>query len=162
MRTELAGGPAATRRSGAPLRRYRSWDDFTAMPNTSRSRELFERASRALVEGGSSPSRGPANYGAYPLFIERGAGARVWDADGNTYLDWMMAYGALPLGHAHPLIVEAIREAAAGGTLFAAASEIEVEIAEILQRTVPGAERVRFANTGTETVMAALRLARAF
>ena len=130
--------------------------------NTSRSREFFERAVRVLVEGGSSPSRGPANYGAYPVFIERGSGSRIWDADGNSYVDWMMAYGALPLGHAHPRLVEAIREVASGGTLFAAATEIEVDVAEILQRVVPGAERVRFANTGTEAVMAALRLARGF
>lgn len=73
-----------------------------------------------------------------------------------------MAYGALPLGHAHPRIVEAIAKAVSDGTLFAAATEIEVEVAEILQRMVPGAERVRFANTGTEAVMAALRLARGF
>ena len=132
------------------------------MRNTSRSRRLFERALKVLVEGGSSPSRGPANYGAYPIFIERGAGARVWDADGNSYVDWMMAYGALPLGHAHPRIVEAIREAASEGALFAAATEIEVEVAGILQRMIPCAERVRFANTGTEAVMAALRLARGF
>ena len=130
--------------------------------STSRSKHLFERALNVLVEGGSSPSRGPANYGAYPIFIERGSGARVWDVDGNSYVDWMMAYGALPLGHAHPRIVEAIREAASDGTLFAAATEIEVEVAEIIQRIVPGAERVRFANTGTEAVMAALRLARGF
>lgn len=129
---------------------------------TAKSRQFFERALASLVEGGSSPSRGPANYGEYPLFIERGAGARLWDVDGNEYLDWMMAYGALPLGHAHPRVVEAIAEAASGGTLFAAATEIEVEVAEILRGMIPGAERVRFANTGTEAVMAAIRLARGF
>ncbi len=130
--------------------------------STEESRKLFERALRVMVEGGSSPSRGPANYGEYPLFIERGAGARVYDVDGNEYVDWMMAYGALPLGHAHPRVVEAIREAAAQGTLFAAATEIEVEVAELIQRTVPNAERVRFANTGTEAAMAAIRLARGY
>ncbi len=130
--------------------------------STEKSRKLFERAQRVMVEGGSSPSRGPANYGDYPLFIERGAGARVYDVDGNEYVDWMMAYGALPLGHAHPRVVEAIREATAAGTLFAAATEIEVEVAELIQRTVPGAERVRFANTGTEAAMAAIRLARGY
>lgn len=129
---------------------------------TSRSRQLFERALASLVEGGSSPSRGPANYGDYPLFIERGSGARLWDADGNEYLDWMMAYGALPLGHAHPRVVEAIVEAASGGTLFAAATEIEIEVAEMLRGMIPGAERVRFASTGTEATMAAIRLARGF
>ena len=129
---------------------------------TDRSRQLFERARNVLVEGGSSPSRGPANYGDCPLFIRSGEGARIEDEDGNRYLDWMMAYGALPLGHAHPAVVGAIREAAATGTLFAAATEVEVEVAEILQKIIPGAERVRFANTGTEAVMAAIRLARGF
>lgn len=130
--------------------------------STERSRELFQRALNVMIEGGSSPSRGPANYGPYPLFIERGEGAHVYDADGNCYLDWMMAYGALPLGHAHPVIVEAIQEAAATGTLFAAATEVEIEVAELIQAMVPGAERVRFANTGTEAAMAAIRLARGF
>jgi glutamate-1-semialdehyde 2,1-aminomutase len=129
---------------------------------TANSKALFERALRVMVEGGSSPSRGPANYGAYPLFIARGEGAHVYDVDGNRYLDWMMAYGALPLGHAHPRIVEAVSEAAAGGTLFAAATEIEVEVAELIQQMIPGAERVRFANTGTEAAMAAIRLARGY
>lgn len=124
------------------------------------SRTLFDRALKVLVEGGSSPSRGPANYGAYPLFIARGEGASIVDADGNRYVDWMMAYGALPLGHAHPEVAVAVAQAATTGALFAAATEIEVEVAELIQRMVPGAERVRFANTGTEAVMAAVRLAR--
>jgi len=129
---------------------------------TDRSRELFQRALAVMVEGGSSPSRGPANYGAYPLFIERGEGARIHDVDGNSYVDWMMAYGALPLGHAHPAVVAAVREAVAAGTLFAAATQVEVEVAELIERMVPGAELVRFANTGTEAAMAAIRLARGY
>lgn len=129
---------------------------------TQKSKKLFDRALRVLIEGGSSPSRGPANYGEYPLFIQRGEGSHIYDVDGNRYVDWMMAYGALPLGHAHPRIVEAVTEAAASGTLFAAATEIEVEVAEMIQRIVPSAERVRFANTGTEAAMAAIRLARGY
>jgi glutamate-1-semialdehyde 2,1-aminomutase len=96
---------------------------------TSRSKTLFDRAMRVMVEGGSSPSRGPANYGEYPLFIDRASGSRIWDADGNEYIDWMMAYGALPLGHAHPRVVQAVQQAVTTGTLFAAATEIEVEVA---------------------------------
>ena len=129
---------------------------------TDKSKALFERALKVMIEGGSSPSRGPANYGDYPLFIQRGEGSHIYDADGNRYLDWMMAYGALPLGHAHPRIVAAVHEAAASGTLFAAATEIEVEVAEMIQQVVPSAERVRFANTGTEAAMAAIRLARGY
>jgi len=127
---------------------------------TERSRQWFERATRVLVEGVSSPSRGPANYGAYPLFLRRGEGAYVEDIDGNRYVDLMMAYGALLLGHSHPAIAEALRQAAQLGTLFAAASEPEVEVAEAIATRVPGVERVRFANTGTEATMAAIRLAR--
>jgi glutamate-1-semialdehyde 2,1-aminomutase len=129
---------------------------------TEKSKELFERAVRVMVEGGSSPSRGPANYGEYPLFIERGEGAYVYDVDGNRYVDWMMAYGALPLGHAHPRIVHAVSTAAAKGTLFAAATGIEIEVAELIRDMVPGAEKVRFASTGTEAAMAAIRLARGY
>jgi glutamate-1-semialdehyde 2,1-aminomutase len=130
--------------------------------STDGSRRLFDRALQVMIEGGSSPSRGPANYGAYPLFIARGQGAHIEDVDGNRYLDWMMAYGALPLGHAHPLIVEAVAQAASSGTLFAAATEVEIEVAELIQQMVPSAERVRFASTGTEAAMAAIRLARGF
>ena len=84
--------------------------------STEKSKALFARALRLMVEGGSSPSRGPANYGDYPLFIERGVGSRIWDVDGNEYIDWMLAYGALPIGHAHPSVDEANTGAASGGS----------------------------------------------
>ena len=129
---------------------------------TAKSKALYDRAVKVMVEGGSSPSRGPANYDEYPLFIDRAEGAHVYDVDGNKYLDWMMAYGALPLGHANPRVVHAINAAATDGTLFASATEIEVEVAELIQQMVPNAERVRFANTGTEAAMAAIRLARGY
>jgi glutamate-1-semialdehyde 2,1-aminomutase len=130
--------------------------------NTQRSRDLFERSLQVMIEGGSSASRGPANYGAYPLFMARGEGSHIYDVDGNSYIDWMMAYGALPLGHAHPRVVEAISAGAASGAHFATATEIEIEVAELIQKIVPSAERVRFANTGTEATMAAIRLARGY
>ena len=129
---------------------------------TDRSQELFKRAVQVMIEGGSSPSRGPINYGEYPLFIEKGHGAHIYDVDGNKYIDWMMAYGALPLGHAHPSVVNAVADAVKEGTLFAAATEIEIEVAEMIQKMIPSAERVRFANTGTEAAMAAIRLARGY
>ena len=130
--------------------------------STKKSKSLFERASRVLVEGGSSPSRGPANYGDYPLFLDRSQGAYVFDADNNKYIDWMMAYGGLPLGHAHPKIVNAVGEAMESGALLPAATQIEVEVAELIQEMVPSAGRVRFASTGTEAAMAAIRVARGF
>src|ERR1039457_4808570 len=128
--------------------------------STEKSRQVYERTLGVLIEASSSSSRGPANFGKYPIFMERGRGSRIYDVDGNEYIDWMMAFGALPLGHAHPEIVEAITEAATSGAHFATATPVELEVAEMLQRTVPNAERVRFANTGTEAVMAAIRLAR--
>jgi len=113
-----------------------------------------------LIDGGSSPSRGPVNYGEYPIFMQRGKGSRLYDVDGNEYIDWMMGFGALPLGHADPEVTQAIAEGAATGAHFATATEIEVEVAELLRQFVPNAEAVRFANTGTEAVMAVIRLAR--
>lgn len=128
--------------------------------STARSRSLYERSTAVLIEGSSSSSRGPVNYGEYPIFMQRGKGSRLYDVDGNEYIDWMMGFGALPLGHADPEVAQAIAEAAATGTHFATASEIEIEVAELLQQMVANAEVVRFANTGTEAVMAAIRLAR--
>jgi glutamate-1-semialdehyde 2,1-aminomutase len=128
--------------------------------STGKSRQLYESTLGALIEASSSSSRGPANFGKYPIFMESGRGSHIYDVDGNEYIDWMMAFGALPLGHAHPEIVEAITEAASTGAHFATATPVELEVAEMLQSMVRNAERVRFANTGTEAVMAAIRLAR--
>jgi glutamate-1-semialdehyde 2,1-aminomutase len=128
--------------------------------STEKSKQVYERTLGVLIEASSSSSRGPANFGKYPVFMERGQGSRIYDVDGNEYIDWMMAFGALPLGHAHAEIAEAINEAATTGAHFATATPVELEVAEMLQRIVPNAERVRFANTGTEAVMAAIRLAR--
>jgi glutamate-1-semialdehyde 2,1-aminomutase len=113
-----------------------------------------------LIEGSSSSSRGPVNYGEYPIFMQRGQGSRLFDVDGNEYIDWMMGFGALPLGHGDPQVAQAIAEAAASGAHFATATEIEIEVAELLQGMIGNAEVVRFANTGTEAMMAAIRLAR--
>jgi glutamate-1-semialdehyde 2,1-aminomutase len=128
--------------------------------STARSAELFARATRVLVDGVSSPSRGPLNFRPYPLFMTGGRGGEIVDADGNRYVDLMLAFGALIHGHAHPRLVAALEEAGRHGALLATASEIEVEVAERLARMIPGAERIRFANTGTEACMAALRLVR--
>jgi glutamate-1-semialdehyde 2,1-aminomutase len=129
---------------------------------TEQSKLLYQRSSRTLIDGGSSCSRGPGNYGEYPIFMQRGQGARLYDVDGNEYIDWMMAFGALPWGHADPEITQAIIDGARTGAHFATATEIELEVAELLQQMVANAEVVRFANTGTEAMMAAIRLARGF
>lgn len=128
--------------------------------NTAQSARLFERARKVLVEGVSSASRGPAAFGTYPEYMRRAEGAYLWDVDGNRYIDWMLSFGALPLGHAHPRIVETVRAEVANGTHFATALEVEVEVAEMLVDLLPHADKVRFANTGTEAVMACIRLCR--
>jgi glutamate-1-semialdehyde 2,1-aminomutase len=133
-----------------------------AKRDTTHSGRLFERALGVLVDGVSSPSRGRANYHPYPFFIDRGAGSRVFDVDGNEYVDVMLAYGALIHGHAHPRLVRTLQDALTRGALFASASEVEVQLAERLCSVIPGAERVRFANTGTEAAMVALRVVRGF
>jgi glutamate-1-semialdehyde 2,1-aminomutase len=126
-----------------------------------RSRQLFNRAQQSLVEGVNSPSRGTATYSPGPVFLERGRGSRVWDADGNRYVDFMMSFGALIHGHAHPKLASVVSSAMSEGSHFASATSAEVEAAELFCRMVPSAEVVRFTNTGSEATMLALRLARA-
>ncbi len=127
-----------------------------------RSQQWFARAQQSLVEGVNSPSRGAAVYAGSPIVLERGRGSHVWDADGNEYIDFMMSFGALIQGHAHPKLVQVVSETMAEGSHFAAATSAEVEAAERFCRMVPSAEEVRFANTGSEATMLALRLARAY
>jgi len=126
-----------------------------------RSQQWYERAQQLLIEGVNSPSRGSTVFSPGPVVLERGRGTQVWDVDGNQYTDFMMSFGALIHGHAHPAIVEAATEAIAQGSHFASSTPAELEAAERFCRMVPSAEAVRFANTGTEATMLALRLARA-
>src|SRR5215467_6619535 len=95
-----------------------------------RSHELFERAQKSLIEGVNSPSRGAAVYEGGPIMLERGSGSHVWDADGNEYVDFMMSFGALIHGHAHPKLSAMVSEAMATGSHFAAATSAEVDAAE--------------------------------
>ena len=126
-----------------------------------KSRQWMERGQRCLIEGVNSPSRGLAVYKAGPIVLERGRGSRIFDVDGDEYVDFVMSFGALIHGHAHPAIVETVSKAIAEGSHFASATPAEVEAAERFCRMVPTAEAVRFCNSGTEAAMLALRLARA-
>jgi glutamate-1-semialdehyde 2,1-aminomutase len=127
-----------------------------------RSQAIFERA-RAIIPGGvNSPVRACRSVGVDPVFIARGEGATVIDADGNRYLDLIGSWGPLILGHAHPELLAAIAEAAAAGTTFGAPTEIEVRFAEALRAAYPSMEMVRAVSSGTEATMSALRLARGF
>src|SRR6202166_1588664 len=125
------------------------------------SPQRFKRAQQSLVEGVNSPSRGTAVYDDGPILLERGHGSRVWDIDGNEYIDFMMWLGALIQGNAHQRIVDVVSQTMAGGSHFAAATPAEAEASERFQRMVPSAEAVRFTNSGSEATMLALRLARA-
>jgi glutamate-1-semialdehyde 2,1-aminomutase len=128
-----------------------------------RSAELFEEARRLVPGGVSSPVRAMRSVGReHPLFLARGEGGWVWDADGNRYVDWVMSWGPLIAGHAHPAVVEAVRDAAGRGTTFGAPTEIELDLARAVTAAVPSVEQVRFVSSGTEAAMSALRLARAF
>lgn len=130
--------------------------------NTSRSDALFAAAQRVIPGGVDSPVRAFRGVGGTPRFIERGLGAYVWDADGNRYIDYVLSWGPLVLGHAHPAIVSALHEAAARGTSFGAPTSLEVELAQLVIELVPAIEMVRFVNSGTEATMSALRLARGY
>jgi glutamate-1-semialdehyde 2,1-aminomutase len=127
-----------------------------------RSRKIFE-ASRRLMPGGvNSPVRAFQAVGGEPIVFAYGRGPRFWDVDGNEYIDYVLSWGPLILGHAHPSIVEIIQRAAERGTTFGAPTELELELARLVVDAVPSIEMVRFVNSGTEATMSALRLARAF
>jgi len=126
-----------------------------------RSSELYERACRVIPGGVSSPVRAFRAVGGTPLFIERGAAQYLYDVDGRRYLDVVNSWGALILGHAHPLVVGAMTEACRNGTTFGAPCPGEVGLAERITAAYPGLEQVRFVSSGTEAVMSAIRVARA-
>lgn len=126
-----------------------------------RSAALFARAQRLMPGGVSSPVRAFLGVGGTPRFVARGSGAMITDADGNEYIDHVLSWGALPLGHAHPAVVEAIARQAARGTSYGAPTELESELAELIQQRMPALERLRFVSSGTEAVMSAIRVARA-
>ena len=130
--------------------------------NTEGSRKLYAEAVRYLPGGVNSPVRAFKSVGGQPLFIARGQGSRVYDVDGNGFIDYVASWGPLILGHADPGIVAAVMRAAELGTSFGAPTELEVELARMVVEAVPSIEVVRFVNSGTEATMTALRLARGF
>jgi glutamate-1-semialdehyde 2,1-aminomutase len=130
---------------------------------TSVSEQLYVDACRVIPGGVSSPVRAMRSVGRdYPLFVARGEGAWLIDANGNRYVDWVLSWGPLIAGHAHPAVVEAVTAAAAAGTTFGAPTELELRLARELCAAVPTLEMVRFVSSGTEATMSAVRLARAY
>jgi len=130
------------------------------MAGVAESERLFEQAEQIIPGGVNSPVRAWQAVGLHPRMIVRGRGARIQDADGNSYLDYVGSWGPLILGHAHPEVVAAVQEAAARGTSFGATTPGEVELARELTQAIPSLEMVRLVNSGTEACMSALRLAR--
>ncbi|MBR2563460.1 MAG: aminotransferase class III-fold pyridoxal phosphate-dependent enzyme, partial [Paenibacillus sp.] len=122
----------------------------------------FEQAQKVIPGGVNSPVRAFSTVDLPPVFAARGQGARVFDIDGNEFIDYIGSWGPLILGHAHPEVVEAIREAAFYGTSFGLSTEIEIKMAEWICRSMPSIEMVRMVNSGTEASMSALRLARGY
>lgn len=129
-------------------------------PGRKRSREIFEKAEKVLVGGVNSPVRAFRSVGGDPLIIERGSGQFLYDADGNALLDYVCSWGAMLLGHAHPVVSKAIAEQAQKGTSFGVTTELELELASLITKAIPFIEKVRFVSSGTEATMSAVRLAR--
>ncbi len=126
------------------------------------SGKLFEEARKYIPGGVNSPVRACRSVGCDPVFITKGKGAAVFDADGNEYIDFVCSWGPMIMGHAHPDIVEAVHEAAVNGTSFGAPTPSEIELAAMVVEAVPSIEKVRFVNSGTEATMSAVRLARGY
>ena len=129
---------------------------------TSKSRTLFSKALQLIPGGVNSPVRAFASVGRTPVFIAKARGSKLWDVDGNRYIDYVGSWGPMILGHADPHILKAVKNAANSGTSFGAATERELEMAERISAIMPSVEMVRMVNSGTEATMSAIRLARAF
>ena len=132
------------------------------LPNTKKSQELFKRACELIPGGVNSPVRAFKSVGLDPLFISKAKGSYIWDADQNKYIDFVNSWGALIHGHLPPEVVDAIEKALLKGISFGACHENEIELAEIVTKNFPSIEKVRFVNSGTEAVMTAIRLTRAY
>ncbi|MDP6824519.1 MAG: aminotransferase class III-fold pyridoxal phosphate-dependent enzyme, partial [Dehalococcoidales bacterium] len=129
--------------------------------NLAHSRKLFQEAQKYLPGGVDSPARAFKTVGGTPPFITRGQGSRIYDADGNEFIDYVCSWGPLILGHAPEPVVNALKKTAENGTSFGAPTELEITLAKMTSAAIPSIEMVRFVNSGTEATMSALRLARA-
>ncbi len=127
-----------------------------------KSKELFEEAKRFLPGGVNSPVRAFGSIGSTPRMITRGAGACIWDEDGNEYIDYIGSWGPMILGHSYPAVLEAVMDTCARGLSFGAATKIEVDMARLICESIPSIDMIRMVNSGTEAVMSAIRAARGF
>lgn len=127
-----------------------------------RNQQLFDLSQKLIPGGVNSPVRAFRSVGGTPVFFKRGLGAYLWDEDGKQYIDYVGSWGPMILGHAHPIVIETVREAAGNGLSFGAPTALELEMAELLTKLVPSIEQVRLVSSGTEATMSAIRLARGF
>ena len=127
-----------------------------------RSRKLFEEAKKHIPGGVNSPVRAFRSVGGEPLFIKKAKGSKIIDADGKAYIDYVLSWGPMILGHAHPGVTAALKKAIANGTSFGAPTELEVTLAKMVKKAFPSIEMVRMVSSGTEATMSAIRVARGF
>src|SRR5512134_1165813 len=127
-----------------------------------KSRRLFEEAKKHIPGGVNSPVRAFRSVGGEPLFIKKAKGSKIYDADGKAYIDYVLSWGPMILGHAHPRVSAALRKAISNGTSFGAPTELEITLARLVKKAVPSIEMVRMASSGTEATMSAIRVARGF
>jgi len=127
-----------------------------------KSQRLFKKAQELIPGGVNSPVRAFKAVGGNPLFIQRAKGSKIYDVDGNEYIDYVLSWGPLILGHAHPDIIKALKKAAERGTSYGAPTQLEIELAELVLKTYPSMDMVRMVNSGTEATMSAIRVARGF
>ena len=132
------------------------------MRNTEQSKAAFDEAKKYMPGGVNSPVRSFANVGGNPLFIARAEGARIYDIDGNEFIDYVGSWGPMIVGHAHPRVVSALQKAVMRGTSYGAPTILETELAKLVQTVYPSIEIIRMVNSGTEATMSALRLARGY
>jgi glutamate-1-semialdehyde 2,1-aminomutase len=130
--------------------------------NQKKSNELFKKAKRIIPGGVNSPVRAFKAVGGSPLFIESAKGSKIYDVDGNEYIDYVLSWGPMILGHSHPTVVKALQKATEKGTSFGAPTPLEVELAEMVKKAYPSMEVLRMVNSGTEATMSAIRAARGF
>ena len=127
-----------------------------------KSNRLYKRACEIIPGGVNSPVRAFRAVGGNPIFIDRGKGSKIYDVDGNAYIDYVLSWGPLILGHSHPKVVNALKKAAEKGTSYGAPTRLEIELAELVLKVYPSMDKVRMVNSGTEATMSAIRVARGF
>jgi len=127
-----------------------------------KSQKLYKKAVTLMPGGVNSPVRAFKTVGGTPLFISKAKDSKIYDVDGNEYIDYVLSWGPLILGHAHSKVVKALRKAVLSGTSYGAPTPMEIELAVLIKKAMPSIEKIRMVNSGTEATMSAIRLARGF